>query len=502
LSGVRAAVDDLGKPYVPRDHGEGPTSYSCDGLVHSVFTDAGLKHLKGLKKMQKLSLINTKVSDAGRDHLKQIPQLPLLNIQGTKITNAGVQDAIPGSYVVTLNDAVRANEVTAERIAGRYNADVVQTYEHVLGGFEIKAKKKDAEKLAAKSRRVLDLIREADFWAGEVGADLVRAEHVDRAVEAWTDRSSRLRDRLLEEIVRDTIYIDTDGEKVGQVNGLSVLQLGDYSFGRPNRITARVRMGTGKVVDIEREVELGGPIHSKGVLILSSYLGATFCQDRPLALAASLVFEQSYSGVEGDSASSAELFALLSAIGGIPLRQSVAVTGSVNQHGQIQPIGGVNEKIEGFFDLCRERGLDGEQGVIIPASNGKHLMLRPDVVQALDRIVERRFVSPALLGEHVDNDGLTQRGRVLQRLLQCLDRGPVIQQPGKTIMVGAPLEFFQELGVANRDSGFLPNDRHCCKINRLKCATTSWRPGLDYSQDITIRNERSDESDVLAASLE
>jgi lon-related putative ATP-dependent protease len=289
----------------------------------------------------------------------------------------------------------------------------------------------DAEKLAAKSRRVLDLIREADFWAGEVGADLVRAEHVDRAVEAWTDRSSRLRDRLLEEIVRDTIYIDTDGEKVGQVNGLSVLQLGDYSFGRPNRITARVRMGTGKVVDIEREVELGGPIHSKGVLILSSYLGATFCQDRPLALAASLVFEQSYSGVEGDSASSAELFALLSAIGGIPLRQSVAVTGSVNQHGQIQPIGGVNEKIEGFFDLCRERGLDGEQGVIIPASNGKHLMLRPDVVEAVE---EGRFHVWAIhtaaegmellagmpMGER-DDDGRFPEGTVSRRVEERLE---------------------------------------------------------------------------------
>jgi predicted ATP-dependent protease len=170
---------------------------------------------------------------------------------------------------------------------------------------------------------------------------------------------------------------------VGQVNGLSVLRLGRFSFGQPSRITARVRMGSGKVMDIEREVDLGGPLHSKGVLILSSYLASHFATDQPLSLSASLVFEQSYGGVDGDSASSAELYALLSALSGLPLRQDLAVTGSVNQNGQVQAIGGVNEKIEGFFDICSRRGLSGSQGVLIPTVNRQHLMLRQDVVDAV-----------------------------------------------------------------------------------------------------------------------
>ena len=176
--------------------------------------------------------------------------------------------------------------------------------------------------------------------------------------------------------------VDTAGEAVGQVNGLSVLSLAGFSFGRPSRITARVRLGAGKVVDIEREVDLGGPIHSKGVLILSGYLAANYAPDTPMSLSASLVFEQSYGGVDGDSASAAELFALLSALAEVPLRQDLAITGSINQMGQIQAIGGVNEKIEGFFDLCAERGLTASQGVIIPAANVQHLMLREDVVEA------------------------------------------------------------------------------------------------------------------------
>ena len=242
----------------------------------------------------------------------------------------------------------------------------------------------DSEKLSVRTRRVIDLVREADFWAGEDGADTVSAPHVQQAVDEWIHRSSRIRERMQEEILRETIYIDSEGEEVGQLNGLSVLQLGGYSFGRPSRITARVRLGRGRVMDIEREVELGGPIHSKGVMILTGFLGQRYASDRPLALAASLVFEQSYSGIEGDSASSAELYALLSAISGVPLSQGMAVTGSVNQHGEIQPIGGVNEKIEGFFDICEARGLTGEQGVLIPASNVKHLMLREDVREAVE----------------------------------------------------------------------------------------------------------------------
>ena len=176
--------------------------------------------------------------------------------------------------------------------------------------------------------------------------------------------------------------IDTSGARVGQVNGLSVAELAGFRFGRPTRITCRVRPGSGKVVDIEREVELGGPIHSKGVLILSGFLAGRYALDTPMSLFASLVFEQSYGGVEGDSASSAELYALLSALAEMPLRQDLAVTGSVNQQGQVQAIGGVNEKIEGFFDICQKRGLTGAQGVLIPDANVQHLMLRRDVIEA------------------------------------------------------------------------------------------------------------------------
>jgi len=241
----------------------------------------------------------------------------------------------------------------------------------------------DAERLSIRMRSVANLLREADYWAGQAGNGVVTAGDVQRAIDAQIYRSDRLRERVQEEILRGTILIDTEGAKVGQVNGLSVIQLGDFAFGRPSRITARMRLGKGEVVDIEREVELGGPIHSKGVLILSSLLGSRYARYRPLSLSASLVFEQSYGGVDGDSASSAELYALLSAIAQVPVKQSLAVTGSVNQHGQVQAIGGVNEKVEGFFDVCKARGLTGGQGVLIPASNVKHLMLRHDVIEAV-----------------------------------------------------------------------------------------------------------------------
>jgi lon-related putative ATP-dependent protease len=242
----------------------------------------------------------------------------------------------------------------------------------------------DAEKLSLHNQTLSDLLREADYWSRKSGATVVAAADVQRTIDAQVRRASRLRDRYREEILRGTLLIDTEGAKVGQVNGLSVVQPGRFAFGHPSRITARVRLGRGEVVDIEREVELSGPIHSKGVLILSGFLGARYASDRPLSLSASLVFEQSYSGVEGDSASSAELYALLSALSETPIKQSLAVTGSVNQRGEVQAIGGVNEKIEGFFDLCRARGLTGEQGVLIPASNVKHLMLRLDVVEAVE----------------------------------------------------------------------------------------------------------------------
>jgi predicted ATP-dependent protease len=195
-------------------------------------------------------------------------------------------------------------------------------------------------------------------------------------------RLDQFREKSHEGILREVMLVDTEGVAVGQVNGLAVYQLGNYAFGKPSRITATARLGPGKVLDIEREVDLGGKIHSKAVLIISALLANRYARDRPLPLSATLVFEQSYGGIEGDSASVAELVALISALADIPVRQDLAVTGSLNQHGQVQAIGGVNEKIEGFFDICSARGLRGEQGVLIPRSNEVHLMLREDVQEA------------------------------------------------------------------------------------------------------------------------
>jgi len=240
----------------------------------------------------------------------------------------------------------------------------------------------DSEKLSTEMRGLIDLLQEADHRAGESGRDIVGAADVETAIEAQRRRGDRVYQRLQEEIARNTLRIETAGEKIGQVNGLAVMGLGGFSFGHPSRISARVRLGQGQVIDIEREVALGGPLHSKGVLILSGFLGGRFGRSGPLSLTASLVFEQSYGGIDGDSASSAELYALLSALSDVPIRQCFAVTGSVDQLGLVQAIGGVNEKIEGFFDVCRRRGLDGSHGVLIPASNVKHLMLRRDVVDA------------------------------------------------------------------------------------------------------------------------
>jgi len=240
----------------------------------------------------------------------------------------------------------------------------------------------DAGKLTTHMASVTDLVREADYWAGQAKAEVVEAAHVQSAIDAQIYRSDRVREHINEEIQRGTLLIDTQGAVVGQINALAVWQLGRFMFGKPSRITCRVRMGKGEVVDIEREVQLGGPIHSKGVMILTSYLSSRFGLDMPLSLSASLVFEQSYGGVDGDSASSTELYALLSALSEVPIRQCFAVTGSVNQYGQVQAIGGVNEKIEGYFEVCAARGLTGDQGVLIPAANVRHLMLRPDVVEA------------------------------------------------------------------------------------------------------------------------
>jgi lon-related putative ATP-dependent protease len=239
-----------------------------------------------------------------------------------------------------------------------------------------------ANKLTLVVDQLNDLLTEADFWAGKSDRAVITRADVESAIEHRIRRSSRLRDRAQENIVEGVALIDTSGARIGQVNGLSVAELAGFRFGRPTRITCRVRPGNGEVVDIEREVELGGPIHSKGVLILSGFLAGRYALDTPMSLFASLVFEQSYGGVEGDSASSAELYALLSALAELPLRQDLAVTGSVNQQGQVQAIGGANEKIEGFFDICRMRGLTGTQGVLIPNANVQHLMLRRDVIEA------------------------------------------------------------------------------------------------------------------------
>jgi lon-related putative ATP-dependent protease len=242
----------------------------------------------------------------------------------------------------------------------------------------------DGQRLSAHAGSIADLLREASFWAGESGRDTATAEDVQTAIDKQTYRADRVRERMERAIQRDIVLIDTEGDREGQVNGLAVLQLGGFAFGRPHRITATARVGDGNVVDIEREADLGGSIHSKGVMILSSLLGARYAPDESLSLTASITFEQSYGMVEGDSASVAELCALLSALTDTPFRQDVAVTGSVNQHGQVQAIGGVNEKVEGFFDICSQRGLTGEQGVMIPAANVEHLMLRRDVREAAE----------------------------------------------------------------------------------------------------------------------
>lgn len=240
------------------------------------------------------------------------------------------------------------------------------------------------EKVSTKFGYITDIIREACFWAGETEAERVQAEHVQKALDERRYRSNLLEERIRELIEQDTLLIDTDGSEVGQVNGLAVVDLGDYLFGRPSRITASVSPGREGVVDLEREAKLSGPIHSKGVLILAGYLRRRFAGSRPLTLSAQLVFEQSYEGVDGDSASQAELYAILSALAEAPLAQSVAVTGSVNQRGDVQAIGGVNQKIEGFFEVCKQDGLTGEQGVIIPKANVQNLMLKDEVVQAVE----------------------------------------------------------------------------------------------------------------------
>lgn len=239
------------------------------------------------------------------------------------------------------------------------------------------------QKLSARFSDVADIVREASFWAQSAGRKVVSAEHVRQAIDEKCYRSNLIEEKIRELMTDGTLLVDVTGEAVGQVNGLAVVDLGDIRFGKPSRITAKTFIGKSGVIDIERESKMSGKIYEKGVLILSGYLGAKFAQEQPLSLAASLCFEQSYEGIDGDSASSTELYALLSSLSKVPIRQGIAVTGSVSQNGEIQPIGGVNQKIEGFFNLCRARGLTGEQGVMIPAQNVRNLMLSRDVVAAV-----------------------------------------------------------------------------------------------------------------------
>ncbi|HEX9118337.1 MAG TPA: ATP-binding protein, partial [Anaerolineae bacterium] len=243
----------------------------------------------------------------------------------------------------------------------------------------------DQRKLTTQFARVNDVVREAAFWAGRAAHDLVTADDVKRAIDERTYRSNQFEERMRDMVTDGTFMIDTSGAVVGQVNGLAILQLGDYAFGKPSRITARAYTGRSGVINIEREAKLSGRIHDKGMLILAGFLGGRYAQDKPLSLSASVAFEQSYEGVDGDSASSTELYALLSSLAGLPIKQAIAVTGSVNQLGEVQAIGGATLKVEGFFDVCRAKpgGLTGEQGVMLPAANVANLMLREDVVAAV-----------------------------------------------------------------------------------------------------------------------
>jgi ATP-dependent Lon protease len=239
------------------------------------------------------------------------------------------------------------------------------------------------KKLSTEFHRITDVLREANYWAKKDGSEQVAEKHVDQAIAERIDRLRMIEDKVQEMIDEGIILIDSEGAKVGQVNGLSVYDMGEYAFGKPSRITAKTAMGKTGIINIEREADLSGRTHNKGVLILGGYLRGKYAQDKPLTLTASLAFEQSYSGVDGDSASSTEVYAIVSSLANLPLRQDMAITGSINQNGEIQPIGGVNQKIEGFFDVCRSRGLTGKQGVIIPHQNVGDLMLRKDVVAAV-----------------------------------------------------------------------------------------------------------------------
>jgi ATP-dependent Lon protease len=239
------------------------------------------------------------------------------------------------------------------------------------------------KKLSTRFNVVAEAVRESGYWAAKEGAATVTAAHVRKAIAEKIERIRLVEEKIQEAILEGSVLIDTAGAVVGQVNGLSVYMMGDFEFGKPTRITAKTGMGKTGILNIEREADMSGPTHNKGVLILGGYFRSTYGREKQLMFSASLAFEQSYGGVDGDSASSTEVYALLSSLAALPVRQDLAVTGSTNQHGEIQPIGGVNEKIEGFYDVCAARGLTGTQGVIIPRRNARDLMLRHDVVDAV-----------------------------------------------------------------------------------------------------------------------
>jgi lon-related putative ATP-dependent protease len=278
------------------------------------------------------------------------------------------------------------------------------------------------DKLSTRFGDITDLIRESHYWAKKENSNTVKAEHITKAVEEKIYRINRVEERIREMMLEDTLIVNTSGEKVGQVNGLAVLDIGDYSFGKPSRITAKTFAGRAGIVNIERETKMSGKIHEKAILIISSYLGNKYATKKPISLSASITFEQLYEMVEGDSATCAELYALLSSIAGVPLKQNLSVTGSMDQNGDVQPIGGVNQKIEGFFELCKMRGLDGSHGVIIPKRNMKNLLLKQEVVDAvregkfsiyaIDKMEEGLEILTGMQAGEMNEDGTYPEGTI------------------------------------------------------------------------------------------
>lgn len=297
------------------------------------------------------------------------------------------------------------------------------------------------EKLSSKFSDISDVIKESNYWANKAGSSIVNEEHVEKALREKVFRTNRIEERLQEMVIEGTIIVDTEGEKVGQINGLAVLGLGDYQFGKPSRITASTHVGKSGVVNIERETKMSGRIHDKAILIITHYINSTFARRKPISFAGAITFEQLYDMVEGDSASCAEIYVILSSLSGVPLRQDIAVTGSMDQGGDVQPIGGVNEKIEGFFDLCKIRGLTGRQGVIIPRKNVRNLMIKKEVVDAvkegkfsiypIDRVEEGLEIFTGLPAGTINQDGTFPEGTLYYLVSKRLEEISVAMKDKK-----------------------------------------------------------------------